>query len=654
MAPTSPLVKPLRILESSLGVRRPERLLNDGPVELVKLPGRPTPHIDIDFGRNLLGRLVITFGRTTTPAPQVSVAFSETRRYLSWRSDFSRDDNFGPGGRGVDEHVPKAAERWLDTLGCTTGGRVCADGLRGFRYVRIYLEGAPDDTSFENGRRSVWLKNVRVRYGGQLGSAAKYRGWFLSNSDRLNHLWYASVYTNELTTVRFSRATESPRETWTPTLAGKLVLNDGAKRDRAPWVDFDVQILTELVSHGRRAPIANVIGDLGGHQAPDGFIPPSPLLAYGTRFFEYPSWWAIDLADYVRYTGDRKLAQRMWPHLVRLFEVWEKKIADPDGLVVNTGANGTGYRDYTLERRLGRVAYYNALYILALRDAARIASWLGRPTYAERWIGSANSAARAVDNLLWDAAAQAYLDRDSAQCHSLDGNVLAVVSGLASRVRSKKLLNFVQRRLWRRWGSAAADTDGCVFAGSDGRVYPSINYWEVLARFAVDDDQTAIELLRRTWGWMLDHDPASTMWEAIGPGGTVETYYGREASMAHGWSAGAAPALTNFVLGINPTTPGFARVTIAPHPGSLRWAQGQVPTPHGSLRVAWVRGSRVDEMQLSVALPRGVRARVEVPAAKRPQVLVDGRPAATRPLADGRWLVSTAIEGRHLIRVMSR
>src|SRR6202012_3465142 len=95
------------------------------------------------------------------------------------------------------------------------------------------------------------------------------------------------------------------------------------------------------------------------------------------------------------------------------------------------------------------------------------------------------------------------------------------------------------------------------------------------------------------YGWMYNHDPGITAWEGIGPGGTL--YEGAFTSMAHGWSTGVLPALTNNLLGAAPTAPGFATWTVRPNPGSVTWARGQVPTPHGPLSVRWQVGEKPGE-----------------------------------------------------------
>ena len=64
---------------------------------------------------------------------------------------------------------------------------------------------------------------------------------------------------------------------------------------------------------------------------------------------------------------------------------------------------------------------------------------------------------------------------------------------------------------------------------------------ELLARFRAGLDASAINLIRREWGFMLTHGPQLTMWEDIGPwGGGPKN---ADPSFDHGWSSGAAPVL---------------------------------------------------------------------------------------------------------------
>jgi hypothetical protein len=73
---------------------------------------------------------------------------------------------------------------------------------------------------------------------------------------------------------------------------------------------------------------------------------------------------------------------------------------------------------------------------------------------------------------------------------------------------------------------------------------------------------------------MIDpHNPSytGTFWENYLPDGTLQ---GGSISTSHGWSAGPTPALTSYVLGVQPVDPGFRTFTVSPHFGTLGWAKG--------------------------------------------------------------------------------
>ena len=140
------------------------------------------------------------------------------------------------------------------------------------------------------------------------------------------------------------------------------------------------------------------------------------------------------------------------------------------------------------------------------------------------------------------------------------------------------------------------------------RVYAFTSYQELQARFLTGQAGSALEEIGRLYGWMSAHDPGRTHWEGIGAGGSL--YQGGFTSAAHGWSTGVLPALTNGLLGVTPTGPGFSTWTLRPQPGGVRWAQGEVPTPHGPIKVSWEQGST---FRLTVEVPQGTTAQLQLP-----------------------------------------
>ncbi|RMB84051.1 alpha-L-rhamnosidase C-terminal domain-containing protein [Streptomyces shenzhenensis] len=585
------------------------------------------PRVVVDFGKVVVGYPQVRFAWASDGNPGVRLAFSETLQFLTDRSDFTRSDQSGVAGGGTDQFaVPAEGADWTDRKGYQAGDKVYADGLHGFRYLQISLDALTSDAPAAQPYGQVAIDSVSLDFTAYLGTPDTFRGWFLSSDEALNRHWYAAAYTNELVTDTFRPDDVDPRDADTPTLHGRLVLHDGAKRDRDPYVgDVAVAGRTLYLTHDDAAAAArNVLADLADHQRADGWIPPASIAGYALTLFDYPLWWVTCSWDYVLYTGDRDYAARYYPHLVKVLDSWYPSVTDSDGLL-SKGLGGTGnYGDYAFLPRTGRVTYYNVAYVQALNDAAEIARLLGHPDDAARWRARAEQVAEAVNTHLWDENAGAYLDSATGPVrHAQDGNAIAVTAGVADQARAESALDHLAATTTRPYGNAFMDND-TLFGGSSQRVYAFTSYPELVARFLTGRADSAIDQIKRTYGWMEAHDPGVTHWEGIGPGGIP--YEDAYTSMAHGWSTGVLPALTNQLLGVLPTSPGFATWTVRPHPGSVAWAQGQVPTPHGPLRVSW-SNERSGEFRLTVDSPRGTRGTVAVPTWGQPvSVRVDGRP----------------------------
>ena len=193
--------------------------------------------------------------------------------------------------------------------------------------------------------------------------------------------------------------------------------------------------------------------------------------------------------------------------------------------------------------------------------------------------------------------------------HPQDGNSFAVLSGAASDAQAASALDYLWGHDAREYGNTIVDSqnwDGMTWGWqASDRVYPFMSFYELLAWFKIGRPDAALDLIRREWGYMAQHSPG-TMWETIGPYGGVPT--DAHPSWDAGWSSGAAPALTTYVLGVQPTSPGFATFTVNPQSGGAAWgitsASGTVPTPHGDITVDW-HLSAAGKLIVTVKAPRG-------------------------------------------------
>lgn len=363
-------------------------------------------------------------------------------------------------------------------------------------------------------------------------------------------------------------------------------------------------------------------------------------------------WWVVCTYDFVMYTGETDFAAEYYDAMKRTLDgYYAQNLTVTGGLLDKTN----GYGDYAFLPRSGKITYYNALYIHALKSAAHLAKILGHGTDRDEW----NSRAASVsDNLLarnWDSANGAFFDGGPCpnqpvdticDVHAQDGNGLAVVSGAVNSSTATSLLDYYARAAAQPYGNAFYDNDA-LQAGFSQRVYAFISYFELAALFTTGAVSSAYEEIKRLYGWMATHDPKSTFWEGIGPGGSP--YEQGFTSMAHGWSTGIVPLMSNYVLGVMPTGPGFRTWRICPVvEGDLTWARGQVGTPYGAIRVDWKKHGH-GSFHLRIETPEDTSGIVCVPTGYD-GVVVDGKPGKTHPSGEGFEMIRTD-GGKHTIVV---
>lgn len=673
--------------------------------------GDEEPVLVLDFGRNVVGLVVIEFENSKTTRekaleegipfsektkarPGIRLSFSETLEFLGEKSDFTRSYNIGKKTDKVTEGsdqilVPQGPSTWTAQLGCQFQDpkQVCSDGLHGFRYVRISLSALTTDYPRTVPTGQVRIKSVRLRWSAYLGRPESFRGWFECSDVSLTRYWYQGVYTNDLCTDKFRANDTEPRGATSSGLVSKLVLHDGAKRDRDPYVgDLAISGLTAYLTRSVVEAVSNVLRDLANHQRSDGWIPPASIFHYNLKLFDYPLWWVVCVYNHVLYTGDAIFAKEMYPVIKNVLDGYYISTMNTTLGLIQKGMgihSSDGYGDYAFLPRQGIVTYYNALYIIALKNAAHLAAHPIINAYSndgQRWKNRAHLMSAVLRTHAWDPNAGAFFDgqcedrknnRYYCPTHAQDGNSLAILAGVADPVEflksthferhtvsGRSILSHLTNTTFRPWGNAFYDSAALSRLFPD-RVYPFISHFEVLARFLTPGfAPSAIDQLRRTYGTMLTQGPG-TFWEGLSRGG--RPYEGGYTSMAHGWSTGVVSALTNRVLGVEPAEQdgwGWVRWRVRPlawegmvkHQNDrnnidgsgdsfehipISWARGTVLTMNGRIGVMWnmtesrsgASKTQFFEYVLSVSAPRRTMGEVWVPV---PIVASDGKKETLR------------------------
>jgi alpha-L-rhamnosidase len=417
------------------------------------------------------------------------------------------------------------------------------------------------------------------------------------------------------------------------TPAADLIL-DGAKRDRATFTgDLSVAAQTLYDTNDATSYVRGSLDLLGSTQLTSGYV--SPFAEPGVPntgglipgqvsvpLGIYSLFFVSDIGDYYTYTGDQAFVAQEWPAIQREMG-WELAQANSDGLFVTTPADDL---NWNIESHAGVVTFYNALYYKTLVDAAQLAGALGHGALAAQYAQLAARVKAQINAQLYDPSTHAYdistTDRGSI---AQDANSAVIRYGIAPAARQAGIVAAMTKALGTAHGDLSVSSP--VPAGSTQIISPFAGSSDLDARFLAGDTAGALQLLQDEWGPMTTGPDGGTLWEKLAPDGTLN---GGGTSLAHAWSTGPTPALTSYVLGVTPASPGYASWRVAPQPGGLRWAEGAVPTPHGDITVRWASGP--GGFAIAIAAPPGSTGTVVLPpGAARYSVTVNGRPVPVAP-----------------------
>jgi hypothetical protein len=558
----------------------------------------------------------ITFGTGADAQTRTIVAFDTTARTVSFSPGLSQDVAVGtavstsPGAPSSDESRGLAGVGGPDTLQPTAVGRVSGGFHGGFRFVLLTLSSPG----------SVSISALGVDFQAQRATPADYEGWFLSSDDQLNRMWYSGAYTVQLD-MKPAGLNGLP----------DLRIFDGAKRDRSIWTgDLLVQGPTALSTLGDvgAAYLKSSLNVLLATQRADGALPGSPDFAKGRTpggspiFYSnnYSGYGARAAIEYYRYTGDEAYITSVLPAL-RNELAYNDGFLDANNLVVSND------RDYWQATQTGEVTKYSIDYYVLLREMAWLERRVGSAEAADGYDAKADAIKAAVNARLWNPQLGAYgQSSDHPDVLVEDANALALQYGFVPAERRASVLAAL-KQLWIPYGAII----GPGLADPTGHtIEPFGNGMETAGRFAVGDTTGALDLMRRISGQMVDKDdPLYTggLWEFKNNDGGVNR---ATASLAHGWAASPTVQLTEQVLGVTPVDPGYATWSIKPHPDSLKWAQGAVPTRYGDILAGWSSNPHAAWLNLHAETPAGTSGTIAVPATGKAVVIVNGRIAWDR------------------------
>ncbi|RAK75976.1 putative alpha-L-rhamnosidase C [Aspergillus fijiensis CBS 313.89] len=416
---------------------------------------------------------------------------------------------------------------------------------------------------------------------------------------------------------------------------------DGAKRDRLVWSgDFFHTYRIVQASTYRSDFISGTLEYLMDRQADnssvyEGLFSMSPQMGQSAEYTDiYSSFGLLDyqfftleaVAGYYKNSGDRAFLQKYWTKIETGVEAVLRLIDEQTGLAVtdNIGAFFLGSSNGTAA---------SALLAHTLSEMADLATAVNATESASSWSQSAQTIKQAVNQHLWSPSLGAYgVDIGTLGEQAIAGSAWAILSGIANATQTQSSIAALSSlRLGIGYKSSTS-----VANSSSTNLAPFLSGFLLEALFQASRDSTNASTERRTaisvlldqlWAAMVTQDEyyTGTSWEYLYPDGRpgLDLY----TSHAHPWGGAPTYVLSEYVLGVQSTSPGFDTWVFQPAilDVNVSWARGRVPTPRGTIQASWrLSGADKKSLQLEVCGPKKTRGVVILPFAVK-SYTVDGK-----------------------------
>ncbi|KAK3941471.1 Six-hairpin glycosidase-like protein [Diplogelasinospora grovesii] len=595
-----------------------------------------------DFGLEVGGLVTLKYtvsSTSTSPAGAVGLAFTEAKNWIGQWSDSSNGAFKGPDGALYSNFSGPGSVSYT----------MPDEKLRGgFRYLTLFLT-----TSDPTAPISVQLSSISLEIGFQptWSNLRAYQGYFHSNDETLNKIWYSGAYTLQTNAVPPNTGRKaSPMATsgWlnNGTLGpGDTIIVDGAKRDRAVWPgDMGVAVPSAFVSIGDLESVRNALQVMYDYQNADGSFPEAgpPLLQQGSD--TYHMWTMIGTYNYLLYTNDTSFLSLNFPKYLKAMNYIYSKVG-PSGLL-----NVTGLRDWARWQTGFNMSEAQMILYRTLTTGSSLALWVSPPdtSLSALWLSRASALQNSTIRHCYDPSYGAFKDNATATTlHPQDANSLSIYFSLVSP--TSPLTQSISTQLLKNWTPIGAETPELP-----GNISPFISSFEIGAHLAAGQTARALELIRRSWGWYLanPNGTQSTVVEGYLVNGTFgyrwSRGYGNDfsyVSHSHGWSSGPTSALTEYVLGLQVTGRAGSTWRFAPQFGDLTDVQGGFTTTLGKFRAHWTttptpihkRNTKDTKggggYSATVNTPSGTTGQLILPVpvqGQKPKVTVDGKVVCTQ------------------------
>ncbi len=398
-----------------------------------------------------------------------------------------------------------------------------------------------------------------------------YNGSFSCSDPMLTKIWYTGAYTVKLNLLK--------------DYYGAILMNRG---DRISWTgDAYPAQAASMVAFGNFDLVKKNITHTANQ-------------SNGIR--SYALYWVLSLIDYYNYTGDTTTLNTYIENAcAKLDDAYKIYGTNPSLVFFGWDERlGAGFEHPNIPEPQNA---YKMVCIRAWKEFATAMSTIGRQDLSEKYMGYADKKIIELKE-----------DGNFHNKFGLHAAADAVNTGYLSE-KEKSIL----------YSASFADRNNRISYS------PFNQYFVIQALSRMDKYAEALESVYDLWGGQIAYGGTTFFenyrpsWNALsGKNGPVPSNQCGFTSLCHPWGAGVTKWLSEEILGVKPTSPGFSTFEILPHlANSLTYVSGTTPSPKGNISASFntVTG------RCKISIPPAVTGRIGLPKAEKEikSVTVNGK-----------------------------
>jgi alpha-L-rhamnosidase len=330
--------------------------------------------------------------------------------------------------------------------------------------------------------------------------------------------------------------------------------------------DARIQAMVSLYNSGDDRLLRNALNLMDYSRLPEGVTAsrhPSVIPQYITTF---SLWYIGMLHDYMMYgkdpafIKDKLQGARQVLNYFRGFQQVDGSLKDVPYWTFTDWVNSNGWVDG--RGPVGKDGYSSLLdlqLLWAYQVAADLEQQVGIKEYALQYNKAATQLKNTIQKKYWDNTKKLFADRTEKDLFSQHANALAILTGLVSKEQaiaiSKQLL-------------------------SDTTLASASIYFKYYLHLALTKAGFGNDYLNWLGKWRENMAMGLTTWAETSEVNTTR-------SDCHAWGASPNIELFRTIIGIDTDAPGFARVKIEPHLGTIKSIAGEIPHPNGKIKVRY-------------------------------------------------------------------